>query len=82
MSTIKELKDRRDALWAKLDAIKASEEPVREEIKRIQSELFVMEMTPVMLKLEVDISAGLFEGDMLKEKQQKLENLKKIILGQ
>lgn len=77
--TIKELKARRDALHEQLNPLVEQENTLRAEIKSINAQLFQMEMKPVMYKLEADISAGLFEGEELKAKQQKLDNLKQLI---
>jgi len=60
--TIKELKERRDALWADLDNLleqfKPQETAIRNEIREIQRELYTLEMTPVKAALEAKISAG------------------------
>ena len=77
--TIKELKARRDALHDQLNPLMEQENTLRAEIKDINAQLFQLEMKPVMYKLEADISAGLFEGEELKAKQQKLDNLKQLI---
>ncbi len=77
--TIKELKARRDALHDQLNPLVEQENTLRAEIKDINAQLFQLEMKPVMYKLEADISAGLFEGEELKAKQQKLDNLKQLI---
>lgn len=76
--TIKELKARRDALHDQLNPLVEQESTLRAEIKDINAQLFQLEMKPVMYKLEADISAGLFEGEELKAKQQKLDNLKQL----
>ena len=77
--TIKELKARRDALHDQLNPLVEQENTLRAEIKDINAQLFQLEMKPVMYKLEADISAGLFDGEELKAKQQKLDNLKQLI---
>lgn len=77
--TIKDLKARRDALHNQLNPLVEQENKLRAEIKAINSNLFQLEMKPVMYKLESEISAGLFEGEELKAKQQKLDNLKQLI---
>ena len=77
--TIKELKARRDALHEQLKPLVEQESALRAEIKDINAQLFQLEMKPVMYKLEADVSAGLFEGEELKAKQQKLDNLKQLI---
>lgn len=74
--TIKDLKDRRDTLWAELDKIVSSETAVRSEIKAINQRLFVMEATPQIAVLEAKISAGEFEGEELERKTEKLGVLK------
>lgn len=77
--TIKDLKARRDALHEQLNPLVEQENKLRAEIKSINEELFQLEMKPVMYKLEADISAGVYKGEELAEKQGKLDRLKTII---
>ena len=77
--TIKDMKSKRDALHEELNKLTPRVDEIRNQIKDLNRELFKLEMTPVMLQIEADISAGKFEGDLLKEKQAKLDRLKSII---
>lgn len=77
--TIKDLKARRDELHAQLNPIVEQEAAIRAEIKTINQSLFQMEMKPVMYQLEADISAGVYQGEELAEKQGKLDRLRTII---
>lgn len=79
MITIKELKDKRDELWKDLDKLIPAVDAIRDQIKAIQQELFVKEMTPVMYTLEAEISAGKYSGVELEEKQAKLDAIKSVI---
>lgn len=77
--TIKDMKAKRDALHEELNNLVPRVDEIRDQIKALNKELFKLEMTPVMLQLEAGISAGKFEGDLLKEKQAKLDRLKSIL---
>lgn len=77
--TIKDMKAKRDALHEELNNLVPRVDEIRDQIKALNKELFKLEMTPVMLQLEVDISAGKYQGAELQAKQAKLDSLKNIL---
>lgn len=77
--TIKDMKAKRDALHEELNKLIPRVDEIRGHIKDLNRDLFKLEMTPVMLQIEADISAGKYEGEALKEKELKLKGIKAVI---
>lgn len=77
--TIKDMKAKRDALHEELNNLVPRVDDIRNQIKALNTDLFKLEMTPVMYQIEADISAGKYKGDELKAKQAKLDSLQTIL---
>lgn len=84
-SRIKGLKAKRDSLWVELNShmeayshIYEAEEKIRAQIRPIQNELYKLEVTLQVQRLEQMINGGNFDGNLdLKQRQiHKLETLK------
>lgn len=84
-SRINGLKKKRDALWVELNShlekhhkIYETEEKIRAEIRPIQKELYKLEITQQIERLEKLINNGNFDGNLNLKQQQihKLETLK------
>lgn len=82
---IKEMKDRRDDLWARLKEIneelarhplRAEEAQIRGEIKGLQESLYREEMTPVFYDLKKKLSEGSIPEEKVEAFQKKFDLLK------
>ena len=77
---------KRDDLWDKLHthlaenkAVYDKEKAIRAEIKELQQQLYNIQMTPILVKLESDIELGNLEGEKLENAKLKVKRIKEAI---